>query len=406
MSPTGKIMDFRLLVFFSCTCLVLNTMAFMTITPVLPILFNEWNLTETEGGLLGGAFFIGYVTSVPILVTLTDRIIPKKIYIFSGFVGAASCFGFACLAHDLWTGVLFRMLTGVGVAGTYMPALKALVDSLEEPERSKASGYYTSVYAIGTAISILTAGYVTEYWGWELAFFVAGIGICFALIIGMIVLPRGIVTERTQGQLADFKRVFRNRPVMINITAYFGHLWEVFANRVWIVTFLVFAESAQPGSFLISVTWLATLIALIGVPASMFCAELAVRYGRELVIRGSMLIAVIVGVAVAFTTGSPLWVIGILALAYGMTSYSDTGTINTATVVTAEPEVRGATMAVHASVGFLGGVLGSLAIGMTLQATGGKDSQEAWTFAFLVMAAGSAFGFLVRWWFGREHRRL
>ena len=83
MSPTGKIMDFRLLVFFSCTCLVLNTMAFMTITPVLPILFNEWNLTETEGGLLGGAFFIGYVTSVPILVTLTDRIIPKKnIYIF------------------------------------------------------------------------------------------------------------------------------------------------------------------------------------------------------------------------------------------------------------------------------------------------------------------------------------
>lgn len=397
-------MSFRLLVFLSCTCLVLNTMAFMTITPVLPILFNEWSLTETEGGLLGGAFFIGYVTSVPVLVTLTDRIIPKKIYMFSGVIGALSCFGFAYLAHDLWTGVIFRMLTGLGVAGTYMPALKALVDSLNEPERSKASSYYTSVYAIGTAVSILTAGYVTEFWGWELAFVVAGIGICFALIIGILALPSGKITERTQSQVDDFKRVFRNRPVMINITSYFGHLWEVFSNRVWIVTFFVFVEASQPGSFLISVTWLATLVALIGVPASMFCGELAIRYGREVVIRGSMIIAVVVGVAVAFTTGAPLYVIAILALAYGMTSYSDTGTINTGTVIAAEPEVRGATMAVHASVGFLGGVLGSLAIGVTLQATGGKESTDAWTFAFLVMAMGSAFGFFVRWWFGRNGR--
>ena len=136
----------------------------------------------------------------------------------------------------------------------------------------------------------------------------------------------------------------------------------------------------------------------------MFCGELAIRYGREVVIRGSMIIAVVVGVAVAFTTGAPLYVIAILALAYGMTSYSDTGTINTGTVIAAEPEVRGATMAVHASVGFLGGVLGSLAIGVTLQATGGKESTDAWTFAFLVMAMGSAFGFFVRWWFGRNGR--
>ena len=397
-------MSFRLLVFLSCTSLVLNTMAFMTITPVLPILFTEWNLTETEAGLLGGAFFIGYVTSVPILVTLTDRIMPKKIYVFAGIIGAASCFGFAYLAHDLWTGVIFRMLTGVGVAGTYMPALKAIVDSLEEPERSRASGYYTSVYAVGTAISILSAGYVTEYWGWESAFIVAGFGICIALIIGIFALPPGKITRRTQSQIADFKRVFNNRPVMINITSYFGHLWEVFSNRVWIVTFLVFAETSQPGSFIISTTWLATLVALIGVPAAMYCGKLAARHGRESIIRISMVSAVIVGVAVAFTTSAPLWLIATLALAYGMTSYSDTGTINTGTVSLAEAEVRGATMAVHASVGFAGGVLGSLAIGATLQAAGGKDSADAWTAAFLVMAMGSAFGYTIRWWCGRKQK--
>ena len=75
-------MTFPSLVFVSCLTLVLNTMAFMTITPVLPTLLAEWNLTETEAGLLGGAFFIGYVAAVPILVPLTDRILPKKFILY------------------------------------------------------------------------------------------------------------------------------------------------------------------------------------------------------------------------------------------------------------------------------------------------------------------------------------
>ena len=395
-------MPFGLLITLSCVTLVLNTMAFITITPVLPILFNEWSLTETEAGLLGGAFFIGYVTSVPILVTLTDRILPKRVYIFSGFVGVISCFGFAFFAEGLWSGVFFRILTGVGVAGTYMPALKALVDSLEEPQRSRASGYYTSVYAIGTALSVLSGGLFTEWYSWHVAFAVAGIGTTAGLIIGWLVLPAGKTSAARQSQLASFRQVLQNRPVIVNIASYFGHLWEVFSNRVWIVTFLVFAEASQPGAFFIPVTWLATFVALIGVPASMFSGGMAARFGREIVIRTAMVLSVLVGVSVALTTASPLWLIATLALAYGMMGYADTGTINTATVAAAEPDVRGATMALHAAVGFTGGILGSLAIGATLEATGGKDSAEAWRAAFLVMAMGSAFGFLVRWLAGRK----
>jgi MFS family permease len=398
-------MSFRLLVTLSCLTLVLNTMAFITITPVLPILFDEWMLTETEAGFLGGAFFIGYVTSVPILVPMTDRILPKKIYIFSGCVGVVSCFGFAFLAEGLWSGVFFRILTGVGVAGTYMPALKALVDTLEEPQRSKASTYYTSVYAIGTALSVLSGGLFTEWYDWHVAFAVAGVGTLGGLLIGWAVLPSGKVSATRQSQAANFRQVFKNRPVIVNIASYFGHLWEVFSNRVWIVTFLVFAEASQPGSFFIPVTWLATFVALIGVPAAMFSGEMVGRFGRENVIRTAMVVSVIVGIAVAFTTGGPLWLIATLALAYGMAGYADTGTINTGTVAAAEPDVRGATMALHASVGFTGGILGSLAIGATLQAAGGKDSADAWTAAFLVMAMGSAFGFLVRWWAGRMEMR-
>lgn len=399
-------MSFGLLVTLSCLSLILNTTGFMTITPVLPVLFVEWSLSETEAGLLGGAFFIGYVTAVPVLVTLTDRVLPKKVYVLAGAIGFVSCFGFAFLADGLWTGTLFRILTGVGVAGTYMPALKALADRLEEPQRSRAAAYYTSVYAVGTALSVLSGGLFTEWLGWRWAFSMAGFGMLGGLALGAAILPAGKVSAAHHSGLAGFRLVLRNRPVIVNISSYFGHLWEVFSNRVWIVTFLVFAEASQPGSFIVSTTWLATFVALIGVPASMIGGELSVRYGPEIVIRTAMAVSIAVGAAVAFTTAGPLWLIGILALAYGMSGYADTGTINTATVSAADPDVRGATMALHASVGFAGGILGSLAIGATLEAAGGKDSASAWTAAFLVMAGGSAFGLLVRWWAGRRKARV
>ncbi|MEE8334558.1 MAG: MFS transporter [Alphaproteobacteria bacterium] len=397
-------MSFRLLVTLSCITLVLNTMAFMTIAPVLPVLFVEWSLTEIEAGLLGGAFFAGYVGAVPVLVALTDRILPKRVYIVSGIIGTLSCFGFALLADGMWSGFFFRVLTGISLAGTYMPALKALADSLEEPQRTRAVFYYSSVYAIGTALSILVGGLVADWLDWRWAFGVAGVGTLAGMLLGWAVLPDGKVSPRVRGPLGDFRQVFANRAAMVNITSYFGHLWEVFSNRVWIVTFLVFAESTQDGGFIVSTTVLATLVALIGVPASMASGEVAVRHGREVVIRAAMLVSCATGIAVALTTGGPLWLVGVLALAYGMTGYADTGTINAATVTVAEPEVRGATMAVHAAVGFAGGILGSLAVGAALQAAGGKDDAGAWTVAFLVMAAGSGFGFLVRWYAGRSAR--
>ncbi|MEK9683576.1 MAG: MFS transporter [Rhodospirillaceae bacterium] len=390
-------MSFPTLVFVSCLTLVLNTMAFMTITPVLPELLVQWNLTETEAGLLGGAFFIGYVAAVPILVPLTDRILPKKIYVISGVIGTISCFGFAFLADGLWTGIFFRILTGIGVAGTYMPALKAMADDLEEPYRTKAASYYTSVYAVGTAASILAGGVFADWLDWRWSFIAAGIGIFTGFVIGSIALPNGKISENPVSQFAAFRRAFQNRAAMANISAYFGHLWEVFSNRVWIVAFLVMAESHRGSKYTITAAGVATLVALCGVPVSMWCGEALHRYGRNKVLNIIMLSSLVVGILVALTTAAPLWIVASLAILYGMVSYADTGPLNATTVSLAEPEVRGATMAIHACTGFAGGILGALAIGITLQNAGGINAPEAWRYAFLVMASGSAFGLLMRW---------
>ncbi len=390
-------MPFAVLITLACATLVLNIMSFMTVAAVLPTLIAEWRLSSTEAGWLGSAFFTGYVLSVPVMMTLTDRIPSKRIYIVAAAAGALASAGFAVFADGLWSGIAFRFLNGVGVGGTYMPALKALADHFEEPRRSQATTYYTSMFAVGTAVSVLACGEVAAAWGWRWAFVLAAAGSVAALALGWAVLPRGRTNPAGIGRPAlDFRPMFRNRAAMVNITAYFGHTWEVFASRVWIVTFLVFAASIHPDeSYGMSPVMLAALVAVAGVPASMAAGEIARRRGRRAVLLFVMVVSAVVSAAVGLAVEAPLWIVATLAVMHGMMCYADTGTINTATISVAAPELRGATMAVHAFIGFLGGVLGPLAVGAALDLSGGINSAFAWGVAFCVIASGSVFAALV-----------
>ena len=57
--------------------------------------------------------------------------------------------GFALLADGFWSALIFRALAGMGWAGAYMPGLKAIADTLEGNEQSRA----VSMHAAGVGIA-------------------------------------------------------------------------------------------------------------------------------------------------------------------------------------------------------------------------------------------------------------
>ena len=389
----------------SCTFLVLNLLAFMTVAAVLPTLIAEWGMSNSRAGWLGGIFFAGYLVAVPVLVPLTDRMPPKRICLVATVLGAAVSLGFAVLANGFWSGMLLRFLAGVAMAGAYMPALKILADSLEEPWRSRASSYYTSVFGIGTAISILAGGAIADVYGWRWAFAAAGTGNAASLIIAYLWLPTGKSDPSVRrGLLVDFRPVFRNRAAMGYILAYAGHLWEGFTNRFWMVAFLSWYVLQQPGSPMFGTpVVVATLVALCGVPVSMFAGELAARRNRNRVLYAIYAAALILGLLLASTplTGMPPTLVAVIAIVYGMALYADTGTVTAGTVSSADPALRGATMAVHAMLGFVGATLGPATAGIVLDLAGGRDDPVAWGSAWLVGVAGGVFAAFALRFFGR-----
>ena len=64
----------------------------------------------------------------------------------------------------------------------------------------------------------------------------------------------------------------------------------------------------------------------------------------------------------------------------------------------ADPAYRGATMALHSTVGFGLSAVGGWAVGVALDVGGGMQTTSGWLIAFLVMAAGGLLGPVAIWW--------
>ncbi len=375
-----------------CTALVLSLLGFMAPAAVLDDIIRDWSLTSTQAGWLGGALFAGYIVAVPILTAYTDRIDPKRIYLACAALGTVGNLGFGFVADGLWLGVGFRVLTGIGLAGTYMPGLKALTDQLASGTvQQRGATYYTSVFALGSGLSILVGGIAGDIAHWHWAFVVAGIGSFGAFAIVAVVLPTNPpkLASPVSGPALDFRPVLRDRNVMGYVCSFLGIAWEVFASRIWLVSLFLFLQAGLPD---IERGWSptawATVVAFAGVPAAMALGELAVRFNRRRLLITVSTASALLAVAAGLTVGISYELTLVLCVLFGMTSYGRNAATAAGTIAVADPARRGAALAVQAFIGFSGGILGPLAFGAVLDLTGGTADIAAWGAAVCVMAVG------------------
>lgn len=382
-----------------CLAHVLSMAGFSAFPALLPTLQAEWSLSNTEAGWIAGVYFVGYVAAVAVLTSLTDRIDARRIYLASLVLSALALIGFGIWAHDFWSAMLWRTLAGIGLAGSYMPGLKALADRLGTQIQSRAVAFYTSHFAIGVSVSFALTGLFDAWLGWRGAFVAVAAGPALALIPAIAVLrPRPPdPAARPDTHMLDFRPVLRAREAMGYVLAYAGHNWELFAVRSWLVAFLVFSTEAGPGGWSMDAIALAAGIALIGLPASILGNELALRMGRRRLVMGVMLLSFALSLGVGFSATLPLAAVVALCLVYNATVAGDSASITAGVIAAAPAGYRGATMALHSLIGFTGAVVGPLAVGLVLDLAGGRASLLAWGLGFAATGAGAALGAAALW---------
>ncbi|MBC8269018.1 MAG: MFS transporter [Rhodospirillaceae bacterium] len=369
---------------------------FSVFPALLPGFIHEWSLTNTQAGWINGILYGGYLVSVPVLVSLTDRLPPKRIYFLSMALSGIACLGFALFAEGLWTGLLFRALIGIGLAGTYMPGLKIISDHIEGPIQSRAIAFYTASFSIGAALSFLMAGEISSLYNWQWASIVAAGGPLLAMMLVSPVLPRELPAdhEEPDTHLLDFRPVLKCRAAMGYVLAYTAHNFELFNLRSWMVAYLVFAQGlVEPGYEMWSATAAATFVTLLGLPSSVIGNEFSNRFGRNRVITVVMLSSAVLSAVIGFLAGNvPYWLIIGFFIVYGITVTADSASITSGVVAAAPKGYRGATMAVHSCIGFSGAFLGPLVFGVMLDVGASTTFVSPWGLAFVVTGLAVAMG--------------
>ena len=168
--------------------LVANLAPMATFAAVMPEITQDWGLTASEAGWIGGIYFGGYAVCVPILASATDKIEARWVFVGCSLLGALASFAFAGLAHGFWMALALRFLSGAAFAGVHMPGLKLLVDRVAGRTGARGTAIYISSYALGSAGSFLLSGAVDAALGWRATFTVSGIAPLLA-VAAIALLP-------------------------------------------------------------------------------------------------------------------------------------------------------------------------------------------------------------------------
>ena len=120
-------------------------------------------LTNSEAGWITAIFYAAYMVAVPILVTLTDRIDAKRVYLFGVGCTIAGPSAVRPASRRLLVGAWrLRALAGIGWAGTYMTGLKLLADQVDAKLMSRAVTGHAASIGISGALSFLCADLLAD----------------------------------------------------------------------------------------------------------------------------------------------------------------------------------------------------------------------------------------------------
>jgi MFS family permease len=386
----------RALVAAMCVGQVGNLLPHVVVPAIMAAhLIPLWGLTAAQAGLMAGAYAFGYMCAVPVLATLTDRIDARGVLIFGSALSGLATAAFGWFANGLWSAAALWALAGVGFAGAYMPGLKALTDRLPPRESSRSITFYTGSFSIGVGLSFLVAQVIADRIGWRAAFYITALGPLLMIATGFMMAP--FSPTPSPGRLLDFRPVLRNRVAMGYVLGYGAHCFELYGMRTWIVAFWSYV-AARNGDALLSPIAVSVIAAVVSLPASLLGNEAALRFGRHRAITAVMLVSAAAGIAIGLSAGASPLLLLLLVLLYAITIPADSGALTSGMAASAHPENRGATMAMHSTVGFGLSALGGWLGGIALDAAGGPQSPSGWLAVFAVLSCGVLLGPLALWW--------
>ncbi|PXA98653.1 MFS transporter [Nostoc sp. 3335mG] len=191
---------------------VLNYVDRQTLSILAPLVQRELAIDDIGYAHIVQLFLIAYTFAYLVSGWLTDRLGTRMaLALFVGWWSLANiATGFVRNATQLGAA---RAMLGLGEAGNYTAAPKAVSEHFPPRERGFALGLYTAGAMVGATIAPPLIGWLALTYGWREAFAVTG-ALGFVWLIGWLaVYPRDKRDHAVTKQPTPWKAIIRERPL-------------------------------------------------------------------------------------------------------------------------------------------------------------------------------------------------
>jgi MFS family permease len=361
------------LVFTLCVLLGINTMNFFDrqiLSAVQEKIREAWKLSDTELGLLGTAFIVLYaVVGLP-LGRLAD--VGRRKWVLAVGVGLWSLLTLGSgFAWNFWSLFVLRLGVGVGEASCAPTASSLIGDLVPAERRARTMALFMLGLPLGMALSPIVSGTIAERYGWQQAFYVAGLpGLLLAVAALFIADPvRGAADAPAAPAIPFFTVVGRvlGLPTMWWIIASGAlHNFNMYALGTFLASFLRRYHDVSVG-LAGQVSGLVYGFGALGIFAAGWLGDRAFRRcvsGRLHVAWVGLAAAIPCLLLALAAPPGRVWLCAVWLLPACMLLYAYYGTVYATIQDIIEPSLRGMAMAIYfCAMYFLGALLGPVATG-------------------------------------------
>jgi len=175
---------------FIFVTVMLDTLAFGIVIPVLPIYAETFHATPVQNGLLVAIFSFAQFIAAPFWGKISDRV-GRKPVLFISILGTAAGFLMMGLAGSLAMLFIARLIDGAA-GGNIGTAQAYVADISTREERSKAMGLIGAAFGLGFVFGPAIGGLMSKFFGLHSPFLLAaGMALVNALLV-LVNLPESL----------------------------------------------------------------------------------------------------------------------------------------------------------------------------------------------------------------------
>jgi len=207
---------------------------------------EEMGLSNTQLGLLTGfSFALFYVVAGIPIARIADKGNRRNVVAISLTIWSLMT-AISGLTQNYVQLLLARVGVSVGEAGGSPPSHSMISDIFKREERATALSIYSTGINFGSLLGFLLGGWIAQFFGWRIAFFVVGVpGIIYALLLRFTVKepPRGFAekvkkvddapTIMDVAKVLLQRKTFRHMAVASGLHAFIGYGAGNFAPLFW-----------------------------------------------------------------------------------------------------------------------------------------------------------------------------